>query len=98
MTLIIEVLRDYLAAVVTGASTSQTSIELAGAMRRAGMGSFARSGALLAEVDLIKFARRPVSAERAAALGREARAIAQSVHQALTAAEKTAKAGTAKAA
>jgi hypothetical protein len=92
VTLMIEVLRDYLAAVVDGASTSQTSSELATAMRRAGMGSFARCGALLSEVDLIKFARRPVSAERAAALGREARAIAQSVHQALTAAEKTAKA------
>jgi hypothetical protein len=92
VTLMIEVLRDYLAAVVTGASTSQTSNELATAMRRAGMGSFARCGALLSEVDLIKFARRPVSAERAAALGREARAIAQSVHQALTAAEKPAKA------
>jgi hypothetical protein len=33
-----------------------------------------------------------VSADRAAALGREARAIAQSVHQALNAPEKMAKA------
>jgi hypothetical protein len=92
VTLMIEVLRDYLAAVVDGASTAQTSNELAAAMRRAGMGSFARCAALLSEVDLVKFARRPVSAERAAALGREARSIAQSVHQALTAAEKAAKA------
>lgn len=92
VTLMVEALRDYLAAVVDGASTAQTSSELASAMRRAGMGSFARCGALLSEVDLIKFARRPVSADRAAALGREARAIAQVVHQAQTAAEKMAKA------
>lgn len=98
VTLMIEVLRDYLAAVVDGASTAQTSSELAAALRRAGMGSFARCGALLSEVDLIKFARRPVSAERATALGREARAIAQAVHQNQIAAEKAARAGTAKAA
>jgi hypothetical protein len=84
VTLMIEVLRDYLAAVVPGASTAQTSNELSSAMRRAGLGSYARSAALLSEVDLIKFARRGVSAERAAALGREARTIAQAVHQALT--------------
>ena len=92
VTLMVEVLRDYLAAVVDGATTAQTTNELAAAMRKAGMGSYARSAALLSEVDLIKFARRPVSAERAAALGREARAIAQSVHQALSAPEKTARA------
>jgi hypothetical protein len=88
VTLMIEVLRDYVAAVVDKASTSQTSSELAAAMRRAGMGSYARVAALLSEVDLIKFARRGVTAERAANLGREARAIAQAVHQALTATEK----------
>jgi hypothetical protein len=92
VTLMIEVLRDYLAAVVPGASTAQTSNELASAMRRAGMGTFGRCAALLSEVDLIKFARRPVSAERAASLGREARAIAQAVHQAQSAAQNAAKA------
>jgi hypothetical protein len=92
VTLMIEVLRDYVAAVVSGASTAQTSNEMASAMRKAGIGSYARSAALLSEVDLIKFARRPVTADRAAALGREARAIAQSVHQALIATEKMAKA------
>jgi hypothetical protein len=92
VTLMIEVLRDYVAAVVSGASTAQTSTEMASAMRKAGIGTYARCAALMSEVDLIKFARRPVSAERAAALGREARAIAQSVHQALNAPEKTAKA------
>lgn len=94
--LMVEVLRDYLAAVVTGASTAQTSNELSSAMRRAGIGAYARCAPLLSEVDLIKFAKRPVTAERAAALGREARAIAGGVHAALigekTGAEKSAKA------
>jgi hypothetical protein len=90
--LMIEVLRDYLAAVVTGASVSQTSTELATAIRRAGLGAYARSAALLAEVDLVKFARRPLTADRADLLGSEARAIASAVHSALTAAEKTARA------
>lgn len=90
--LMIEVLRDYLAAVVPGASVSQTSTELATAIRRAGLGAYARSAALLAEVDLVKFARRPLTADRADLLGSEARAIASAVHSALTAAEKTARA------
>ena len=92
VSLMVEVLRDYLAAVVAGASTAQTSNELAGAIRRAGIGTYARCAALLSEVDLVKFARRPVTADRATALGREARAIAAAVHSAVTAAEKTAKA------
>lgn len=88
VTLMVEVLRDYLAAVVTGASTSQTTSELAGVMRRAGVGTYARCAALLSEVDLVKFARRPVTAERSEALGREARAVAAAVHTALTQSEK----------
>jgi hypothetical protein len=92
VSLMIEVLRDYLAAVVPGASISQTSTELAGTIRRAGIGTYARCAALLAEVDLVKFARRPLTADRAALLGREARAIASAAHSALTAAEQTAKA------
>lgn len=92
VSLMIEVLRDYLAAVVPGASVSQTSTELATAIRRAGLGAYARSAALLAEVDLVKFARRPLTADRADVLGSEARAIASAVHSALTAAETTARA------
>jgi hypothetical protein len=92
VSLMIEVLRDYLAASVPGASVSQTSTELAGAIRRAGIGTYARCAALLSEVDLVKFARRPLTSDRAAALGREARAIAGAVQSAMTAAEKTAKA------
>lgn len=92
VSLMVEVLRDYLASVVAGASVAQTSNELAGAMRRANVGVSARSAALLSEVDLVKFARRPVTAERATALGREAQAIAAAVNAALTAVETTAKA------
>ena len=92
VTLMVEVLRDYLAAVVTGASTAQTSNELAGAMRRAGIGSYARAAALFSEVDLIKFAARSVSAERGAALGKEARAIGAAVQATITGVDKTAKA------
>jgi hypothetical protein len=85
------VLRDYLAAVIDGASTSQTSSELTAAMRRAGSGASARTGALLSEVDLIKFARRGVSPDRGDALGKEARAIATTVDSAMRqAAEKAA--------
>ena len=92
VSLMVEALRDYLAAVIPGASTAQTSNELATAMRKAGIGAYARCAALLSEVDLVKFARRPISGDRATALGREARAIAAAVHTVLTAAEKTAKA------
>jgi hypothetical protein len=92
VTLMVEVLRDYLAAVVDGASVAQTSSEMASALRRAGLRVHAPAAALMSEVDLTKFARRPVSAERAAALGREARLVAQAVHQALTGADKPARA------
>ncbi len=90
--LMVEALRDYLATVVTGASTAQTSSELASALRKAGLGAYARGAALLSEVDLIKFAKRPVSGDRAAALGKEARAIAAAVNAAITATDKVAKA------
>jgi hypothetical protein len=92
VSLMVEVLRDYLAAVVKGASTSQTSNELTAAMRRGGVGASARTGALLTEVDLVKFARRPVTADRGDALGKEARAIAAAVNAAAVQVEKMAKA------
>lgn len=79
--LMVEVLRDYLAATVPGASTSLTSSELSACLRRARLAPHIRCAALLAESDLVKFAGRPVSGERATALGREARAIAAAVDQ-----------------
>jgi hypothetical protein len=90
--LMTEVLRDYLAAVVPEVSVSQTTSELAGAMRRAGIGTYARTAALLSEVDLVKFARRPMTVDRGASLGKEARAVAMAVHQAVSDVEKTARA------
>lgn len=92
VTLMVEVLRDYLAAVVTGASVAQTSSEMATAMRRSNLASYARAAALFSEVDLVKFARKSVNGERAVSLGREARAIATAVNATLTGADKAARA------
>jgi hypothetical protein len=80
--LMVEVLRDYVAVMVPGASTSLTSSELSACLRRARLAPHIRCAALLAESDLVKFAGRPISGERATALGREARAIATAVEQA----------------
>ena len=73
--LMVEVLRDYLAARVAAAHPSLTSTELLDAMRRASVVPVDRLTPVLSESDLIKFARRPVSTERAREIGREARAI-----------------------
>lgn len=90
--LMVEVLRDFIAASIPAASTSLTTSELATALRRAGTGAYPRVAALLAEVDLVKFARRPLSAERAATLAGEARAVAAALHAAQGAASRTARA------
>ena len=73
--LMVEVLRDYLAARVATAHPSLTSTELLDVMRRASGVPVDRLTPVLSESDLIKFAKRPVSAERAREIGREARAI-----------------------
>ncbi len=73
--LMVEVLRDYLAARVTTAHPSLTSTELLDVMRRASGVPVDRLTPVLSESDLIKFAKRPVSADRAREIGREARAI-----------------------
>jgi hypothetical protein len=83
--LMVEALRDYLAATVPGASTSQTSSELSAFLRRARLTPHLRCAALLAEADLVKFAGRTTSGDRATSLGREARAVATAVDQALSA-------------
>jgi hypothetical protein len=80
--LVVEVLRDYLATRAPGASAALTSTELLHALRRDGRVPVERLGPMLAEADLVKFARRPVSAERARAIGAEARAIVGEVHRA----------------
>lgn len=82
VTLMVEVLRDYLAARYAEASLSLTSTELQRSMRERTFVPTERLTRLLTEADLVKFARRPVSTERARELGREARAIVAHEHAA----------------
>lgn len=82
--LMVEVLRDYLAASMPGAATSLTSSELAGVLRRARAAQHARCATLLAEADLVKFAAHRIGAERATSIGREARSIVTAVDTSLT--------------
>lgn len=80
----VEVLRDYLAARVVAAHRSLTSTELLHAMHDEPKLPDERLAPVLAEADLIKFARRPVSTERARELSREVRGVVQDVERALT--------------
>lgn len=82
VTLMIEVVRDYLAARYTEAALSLTSTELQRSVVSLPFVPQDRLTRLLTEADLIKFARRPVSSERARELGREARSIVTLEHQA----------------
>ena len=80
--LTVEVLRDYLAARYAQASLSLTSTELSRSVRELPNVPGDKLTRLLTEADLIKFARRPVSGERAKEIGREARAIIEAEHEA----------------
>ena len=82
VTLVIEVLRDYLAARHTRAALSLTSTELQRAARELPTVPEGRLTRVLTDADLIKFARRAVSTDRAHDLGREARAIVAAEHAA----------------
>ena len=82
VTLVVEVLRDYLAARYASAPLSLTSTELLAALRGQRTVPNDRLMRVLNEADLIKFARRPVTAERAHEMGREARAIVAQEHAA----------------
>jgi hypothetical protein len=73
--LMVDVLREYLAARVDGAALSLTSRELLAALRGHREVPAPRLAPLLEEVDHVKFARRAVTPERAREIGREARAI-----------------------
>ena len=77
--LMVEVMRDYLALRVPGAAPSLTSTELVRFLRSRSDLPVQRLAAVLTEADLIKFARRPVTAERAKEIGHEARAIVRQV-------------------
>ena len=80
--LMTEVLRDYLAARYAEAALSNTSLELLRALHGQRFIPNDRLMRLLAEVDLVKFARKPISTERAREVGREARAIVTHEHTA----------------
>ena len=82
VTLVIEVLRDYLAARHTRAALSLTSTELQRTIRELPTVPETRLTRVLTDADLIKFARRAVSTDRARDLGREARAIVAAEHAA----------------
>jgi hypothetical protein len=82
VTLMIEVLRDYLSArYAAEAALSLTSMELQRATMHLPFVPQDRLTRLLTEADLIKFARRPVSGDRAREIGREARAIVEVEHK-----------------
>jgi hypothetical protein len=80
--LMVEVLRDYLAARYATAPLSLTSTELLASMRGEPAVPNEQLMRLLNEADLVKFAQRSVSADRARELGREARSIVVSEHTA----------------
>jgi hypothetical protein len=80
VSLMVEVLRDYLAHVLPPARPSLTTLELLGALRGDARVPTNRLAALLAEADLVKFARRSLTSDRASQLGADARGIASSVH------------------
>ncbi len=82
VTLTVEVLRDYLAARYAEATLALTSTELQHSTRTLPFVPQERLTRLLTDADLIKFARRPVSTDRARELGREARAIVVHEHTA----------------
>ena len=84
--LMVEVMRDYFARRLPGAAPSLTSSELLAVLRGARGVPPDRLAAVLDEADLIKFARRPVTADRARELAREARTIVREVNAAQEAA------------
>lgn len=84
--LMVEVMRDYLSSRVETAHPSLTSTELIEVMRATPVVPVDRLTPVLSETDLIKFAKRPVSAERAREIAREARAIVKDIGRAPAAA------------
>jgi hypothetical protein len=81
----VEVLRDYLARRTPEALRSLTSTELLHAVHARNEIPVQRLAPLLTEADLVKFARRPISAEHARELAGEARAVVDGVEQAFEA-------------
>jgi hypothetical protein len=80
--LVVDVLREYIADRAPGAPLSLTSTELLAITQRIPTLPHDRLLRILNEADLVKFARRPVSAERARDIGREAKSIVDFEHEA----------------
>lgn len=90
--LMVEVLRTYLARRIPDAHPSLTTSELLVAVREHSTVPVNRLALVLADADLVKFARRATTAERARELGTEARGIVKAVHAAELEAAEAAKA------
>lgn len=86
VTLFTDILRDYLAAARPAARTALTTGELVSLLRADRAIPLTRLARLLHDADLVKFARRRISAQQAVAHATECRAICQEVHSADTAA------------
>lgn len=80
--LVVDVLREYIADRFANAPLAFTSTELLTATRDARTLPHDRLMRILNEADLVKFAKRSVSADRARDMGLEARALVEHEHQA----------------
>jgi hypothetical protein len=80
--LMVEVMRTYLARRIPEAHPSLTTSELLVAVRESKTVPVNRLALILADADLVKFARRATSAERAREMGAEARGIVAAIHAA----------------
>jgi hypothetical protein len=89
----VETMRQYLVSTIPAVAASATTRELAAALRRGAGVPAQRLVAILDETDLVKFARARVNAERAIAIGTEARQIVSETAAAQAAAEAAAAAG-----
>ncbi|GAC1654632.1 MAG: hypothetical protein NVS4B3_18830 [Gemmatimonadaceae bacterium] len=81
--LVVEIMRDYLAARIDKTIPGLTSTELLTVVASVQSVPGERLGAILTDADLIKFARYPISVDRARELAREARGIVRDVDQLL---------------
>jgi hypothetical protein len=80
--LMVDVLRTYLSRRIPDAHPSLTTNELLISVRDSRLVPVNRLALVLADADLVKFARRATTAERARELGTEARGIVAAIHAA----------------
>jgi len=77
--LMVDALREFLAARFAAASPALTSAEILSAIEQGGEAPVARLAVLFYETDLVKFAQRPLTSAAAIKLGREAVEIARAI-------------------